>query len=65
MKIDKETGLRGCPFCKGYDMIVNWSDEFFVECLICGARGPKRDEEEDAVATWNMRYDPEVDDETN
>ena len=53
MKIDRETGLAGCPFCKGYDQFVNWNDGFFVECLICGARGPKKEEEEDAIDAWN------------
>ena len=65
MKIDKETGLKPCPFCSSNDVHIGGTlgmKPFWVRCDNCHADGPIKDTEGDAIAAWNRRYDPEVDD---
>ena len=55
--------LKPCRYCKLEDSkidnipisagehLTDWI--FQVICLSCGAKGPTRDEEKDAIAAWN------------
>ena len=47
---------KPCPFCKSTDpIVVGDADLHWVECMSsgCGAEGPMRDTEEQAIAAWN------------
>ena len=69
MKIDKKTGLRECPFCGSTDIKMrNGSNRYWLVCDDCRTEGPTPrydlwETPEDAIAAWNMRYDPEGDDQ--
>lgn len=54
--------IRVCPFCRCGGCAVNPSEysackiypcAFRVECSACGAKGPEKRSEADAVAVWN------------
>ena len=49
--------LKPCPFCHTVDRIIQESDcgERFIECLLCGARGPIARSENKAAKLWNKR----------
>lgn len=56
------TGLRGCPFCDDGYPEMRWSDyppgvtqDYWVECSECGAKGPYAHDEKTAVENWNRR----------
>ncbi|MCK5616809.1 Lar family restriction alleviation protein [Candidatus Pacearchaeota archaeon] len=61
---DKKSSVEGrvikrCPFCGGDAKLEADIDlmEVYVECYVCGARGPYFDSGEDNKATedWNKR----------
>ena len=64
MKIDKETGLRECPFCGGKAMVrmAIPSCGILVHCLVCGVRTRNCDSNKEAIAAWNRRLDESEDD---
>jgi Lar family restriction alleviation protein len=49
--------LKACPFCHTVDRIMQESDCYgrFIECLLCGARGPIARSEDEAAELWNRR----------
>ena len=50
--------LKPCPVLPyGVDRIIQESDcgERFIECLLCGARGPIARSENKAAKLWNKR----------
>jgi Restriction alleviation protein Lar len=49
--------LEPCPFCKSEETAVGNTGSCWVRCLSvdCGAEGPVKDTEEDAIAAWNGR----------
>jgi len=51
------TTLKPCPFCHTVDRIMQESNCYgrFIECLLCGARGPIARSEEEAAKLWNRR----------
>jgi len=48
--------IQPCPFCKG-EGVLKHSEyaRWFVICLGCGARGPKKPTGEQAAEVWNRR----------
>lgn len=52
--------LKPCPFCGGKDIsIINHTAMgYWASCGPCGAIGPTRQTEEEAVEAWNRRYEP-------
>ena len=50
--------LKPCPFgCVGYlDRRVSGKSLGFIECMECGATGPERKSQEEAIAAWNQRH---------
>ena len=67
MKIDKETGLRECPFCGVIPSLKADSQCYWVSCenenCACLPTSWSYDTKFEAIAAWNRRYDPEGDDE--
>lgn len=53
-----EYDLRLCPFCGGEPKIVTISHNgnSYVKCKSCGAQGPVRYEEYEAVGEWNENF---------
>jgi len=57
-----EAKLKACPFCgkkitdHGFQG-APWDRGYYIKCESCGARGPKTDHEDEAVANvlWNER----------
>lgn len=48
------TEIVNCPFCGGVATVgglVPW-----VECQSCGASGPQKTTDEEAIAAWNHRH---------
>ena len=62
--------LKPCPFCGGTNIhIESWNDPTdemgsYVCCYDCLASFWQQEAccQEDTIAAWNRRYDPEVDD---
>lgn len=60
--------IKPCPFCgaEGVMAVVgHWERFYAVECSEstgrqCGAEGPPKWTEEDAVAAWNTRFSTNV-----
>lgn len=55
-----EAELTRCPFCGTEAILENWEfgDFFTVVCADkkeCGAQGPDRATEQDAITAWNTR----------
>ena len=54
--------LKNCPFCSMFSKYVFNGTEGFVECCMCGARGPKfhiSDEicvKDSAIKAWEERF---------
>ena len=50
--------LKSCPFCKGKAKIVDgYSDAgCWVECIKCGACGPRGEMHDEITKLWNKRY---------
>ena len=56
--------LLPCPFClvtrgigaRGQD--ANFREGYAIECMNCGAIGPWRYDQADAIAAWNRRAAP-------
>jgi Restriction alleviation protein Lar len=54
---------KPCPWCKcPAPIVVSDADRSWVECMNsnCGADGPMRDTEEQAIAAWNLAIRLEV-----
>ena len=49
--------VETCPFC-GSDSTVVRTRRFWVQCdnACCGAEGPVKEEEKDAIKAWNAVY---------
>ena len=66
MKIDKETGLKPCPMCGSKAIIEEHYDgSVKIRCsniAYCSIQQELWDDEEDAIAAWNRRYDSDEDD---
>lgn len=66
MKIDKEKGLKPCPFCGSIAVLLhNDAGASRVRCVhVVGCRIHQDwwDDKEDAIAAWNHRYDSDEDD---
>lgn len=50
--------LAVCPFCGSIDQNTssNGIDSYFVVCGNCGAEGPTKDTEREAIEAWFMRH---------
>lgn len=50
-----EKALKNCPFCGGDDIECAATGVYWVKCHDpeCGAEGPTRDSEAEAIAAWN------------
>ena len=44
-----------CPFCESDEVVIYESHKggFYVACDNCGMRGPRKDEEADAIRAYN------------
>lgn len=64
--IDKETVLKPCPLCGSMAVLLhNYAGASRVRCVDvvrCSIHQDWWDEEEDAIAAWNRRYEPDMDD---
>lgn len=50
--------MKSCPFCFGARVrMIQWQRMYRVRCLElrCGAEGPKRHDEQEAMDAWNER----------
>lgn len=48
--------LKSCPFCgRPSTRIIEGPAYDFVQCLVCGAKGPIRYRKEHAITAWNTR----------
>jgi Lar family restriction alleviation protein len=50
--------LEPCPFCKEKEEIYQdryRDDHWNVHCMICGASGPNKQTEAEAIKAWNGR----------
>ena len=55
--------MQPCPFCRGERVrLIDWQRMYLVRCLElrCGAQGPKRHDQAEALEAWNERARPEV-----
>lgn len=54
---------KTCPFCNGgeHAIWIRGDEKFHVECMMrdCGATGPARDTEEEAITAWDERAEVE------
>lgn len=56
-----ENKLKPCPFCGETELIGVYFRRFFNMdfhygyCLICGARGPRNIDKQEAIEAWNRR----------
>ncbi len=48
-----ESMILPCPFCGSKAVLEGDEDTWFVYCDDCGADGPIRGTDEDAMADWN------------
>lgn len=61
-----ENKLLSCPFCGGDKVRISRSDGinyepyYFVRCHKCGAEGPFKSIEAEAITAWNTRSRPEA-----
>ena len=55
--------LKPCPFCGSDRVMITRPITWQAWCANCKAIGPWKVEKQDAIAAWNRRCDPEVDDE--
>lgn len=58
--LDGLTALRACPFCGGTDTLgretrINGRHRYWVECALCGARGPEGGSRKVAQLAWQER----------
>lgn len=63
MKLEAE--LISCPFCgavRVFGATDNGYGRYYVWCDECNAQGPARLTEEKAIAAWNARCEPPVED---
>lgn len=53
----EQDDLAACPFCGSIDQDTssNGYENHFVVCNNCGAEGPSRTSEEDAITAWFTR----------
>ena len=58
------TELKPCPYCcKRNDLgTAKWARGFVIRCGYCGAIGPNRRTEPEAIAAWNTRPTKPVED---
>ena len=51
--------LKKCPFCGKDEGEITHNEymEYFVRCGNCGAMGPWRAHEDDAIEEWNTRVE--------
>ncbi|WP_415441972.1 Lar family restriction alleviation protein [Acetobacter okinawensis] len=48
--------LKSCPFCdRPSARIIEGPAYDFVQCFVCGAKGPIRYRKEHAITAWNTR----------
>lgn len=47
--------LRACVWCYSHDVMADREVEHFVRCNNCGACGPCRETEAEAVEVWNEK----------
>ena len=54
--------LKKCPFCGKDEGEITHNEymEYFVRCGNCGAMGPWRAHEDDAIEEWNTRKEEDV-----
>ena len=57
MTMAEFVGLELCPFCKGEAFYNPEYNGGCVECRECGAEGPYKRTEAEAIAAWNSRAD--------
>ena len=57
MTMAEFVGLELCPFCKGEAFYNPGYNGGNVECRECGAEGPYKRTEAEAIAAWNSRAD--------
>ena len=50
--------LAPCPFCHSCSVSVRQAQDRWVLCSSCGAEGPTRLTEVEAIAAWNRRAAP-------
>ena len=50
--------LAACPFCHSCSVSVRQAQDRWVLCSSCGAEGPTRLTEVEAIAAWNRRAAP-------
>ncbi len=53
----KQDDLAACPFCGSInqDASSNGMESHFVVCQDCGAEGPAKDTEQEAITAWFTR----------
>jgi Lar family restriction alleviation protein len=57
MPMAEFVGLELCPFCKGEAFYNPEYNGGCVECRECGAEGPYKRTEAEAIAAWNTRVE--------
>lgn len=53
-------GISNCLHCGGRAEIVHGMQDGWIACSKCGAAGPRRSSDEDAIAAWNRSYSSRV-----
>lgn len=48
--------LKPCPFCGEKGDIVEGMNEFWVNCVQCGAATQMESNRDRAIEAWNMRW---------
>lgn len=50
--------IESCPFCceREYLLIDRVNLKSFVDCINCGAEGPRKDEDDEAIEAWNSAH---------
>lgn len=53
--------LKPCPFCGSSNVKNEWVyagtdlEEYWVECMNCGGKGPWDSDQQQAIEEWNTR----------
>lgn len=52
--------INNCLHCGGRAEIVHGMQDGWIACSKCGAAGPRRSSDEDAISAWNRSYASKV-----
>lgn len=58
LEADASLELVACPFCASTNLGVYehvFAQQFAISCNLCGAEGPRRSSQDEAIRLWNRR----------